>query len=420
MLPDVRCSLLLSITRAITTSFDLDDVLHELLETVSSVVPFDAGGIFILRRAFPDVNAPLPSHRIAGMALRGYPERPREDDAMLKSGRGIVGQVIRTGGTIIAPDVRDHPHYVEARATTRSEIAVPIAVHGQVIGALNLESDHLRAFSRTDAEILEFIAGAAALMIERTLLNRELLEKKGLDSQLEIARDVQSSLLPDGPPELEDYEMAAVNIPNIQVGGDYYDYIPLQRRRLAVAIADVSGKGIPAALVMASFRAALRTQLGHDPDVAGAMTAVNAFLVDFLKESEFVTAFCAALKLSDGRLEYVNGGHNPPLLLRAGGGTEMLEAGGMILGFSRDSFYDAGEVEMRPGDVLVLYTDGVIEARNRAGEEFGVARLERVLRETEAAPIEEVVRAVVAAGRSFSETEQFDDDLTLVVLRRRV
>ena len=418
LVPEIRCSLLLSITRAISSSFDLDEVLGQLLETVRTVVPYDAAGIFILSKTVSPVHAPFGSHMIAGMALHGFRQRPREDDPMLKHGRGIVGLVIRTGATVIVPDVRSDPHYVEGRPTTLSEIAVPITVGGRAIGALDLESDSLRAFSKADAEILEFIANAAALSIERTLLNQEILEKKRMDGQLEVAREVQASLLPQGPPRLDGYEIAAVNIPNIQVGGDYYDYIPLAGGDLALAIADVAGKGVPAALVMASFRAALRTQLGHDPDLPGAMAAVNAFLVDFLKESEFVTAFCASLKPADGRLRYVNCGHNPPLLLRADGRAEKLEDGGTILGFSRDALFAAGEVQLHPGDLLVLYTDGVIEARGPADEDFGIEGLERVLRTSTAAGAEGLIREVIQATQTFSGSTSYADDFTLVILRR--
>ncbi|MFH1143995.1 MAG: GAF domain-containing SpoIIE family protein phosphatase [Candidatus Eisenbacteria bacterium] len=416
MVPEVRCSVLLDILRAINTSFDLDEILNHLLQTVRSVVPYDAAGIFILRTTITPEGA-LASHVIAGMAMYGFPDT-REDDPMLKSAKGVVGLVIRTGATKIVPDVRLDPDYIPGRPQTRSEIAVPVAVGGKVIGALNLESDDPRAYSKADAEILEFIANAAALSIERALLNREVLEKKRIDGQLDVARQVQASLLPEAPPRLAGYDVAAINIPNAQIGGDYYDYIELANQRMGLAIADVAGKGVPAALIMASFRAALRTQLVHDPDVPGAVAAVNAFLVDFLKDDEFVTAFCAALRLPDGRIEYVNGGHNPPLILRAEGGVDKLDTGGTVLGYSRQVAFEVGETDLGRGDLLVLYTDGIAEARGPRGEEFGIERLERVLRSSIAESAATQVGTVLDAVRSFSGSDQFEDDLTLVILKR--
>ncbi len=418
LVPDVRCSLLTSILRAISSSSVLDDVLYQLLDTVQTVVPYDAAGLFILSKTVSPVHAPFGSHLIAGMAVRGFRARPREDDRMLKSGEGIVGRVIREGTTVVVPDVGRDPDYIEGRATTRSEIAVPVRVGGRVIGALNLESDRPRNYSGTDAEVLEFIADAAALSIERALLNKEILEKKKLDSELEIARAVQTSLLAAEIPTLPGYEIAGLNIPAIQVGGDYYDYIPLAGAKLALAIADVAGKGVGAALVMASLRAALRTQLLHDPDVPDAMVAVNAFLVDFLKENEFVTVFCASLDSESGRLAYVNGGHNPPLLLRANGQTELLAQGGTILGFSRDTRYEEGETHLDPGDLLVLYTDGVAEAHNAAGEDFGLERLERALRDGVSTTVAGLIQEVVRSTRTFTGSSHFADDFTLVLLRR--
>jgi sigma-B regulation protein RsbU (phosphoserine phosphatase) len=416
---DLKLRLLQDIIRAVSASFDLDEVLDRLLNTVGSVIPYDAAGIFVLSKAITPVRAPIASHVIAGVAQHGFPDRPWKDDPMLKSGKGIVGDVIRTGTTAIVPDVRRDPRYVEGRAGTLSEIAVPIAVGGKAIGALNLESDRLDTFTGSDAEILEFISSAASIAIERALLNQEILEKRRIENQLEVAREVQASLLPKSPPEIPGFETVAVNIPSIHVSGDYYDYIPLSGGRIGIVVADVAGKGVPAALTMASFCAALRTQLRHDPDLPGAVTAVNAFLVDTLGAAEYVTAFGASLNPEDGHLAYVNCGHNRPLLIRADGPAVELDVGGIILGHDADTEYRAGEARLSRGDLLALYTDGVVEAMDATGEQFGVERLDSLLQAGRARPVEDTAREIIQAARTFTGSEHFDDDVTLLLLRRR-
>jgi sigma-B regulation protein RsbU (phosphoserine phosphatase) len=415
---DTQYRLLHEVTRASASSLDLDEALGHLLDSVSAAVPCDAAGIYVLKRAFAPEGPSVASHVIAGVAVRGFPKLPRENDQMLRSGFGIVGSVIRTGRRAIVPDVRRDPRYVEGRSETLSEIAVPITVQGGIIGALNLESDRLDAFTEADAEVLAFIADAASISLERALLHREILEKRWIDSQLEMARHVQASLLPKGPPDLPGYEIAAVNLPTLQVGGDYYDYIPLPGGRVGLVVADVAGKGVPAALTMASFRAALRMQLCHDPDVRTAVAAVNAYLLDSLREAEFVTAFCASLDPAPGRLAYVNCGHNPPLVLHESGAVERLERGGPILGYDSRSGHETGAATLAPGDLLALYTDGVVEAANSAGEEFDVTRLEEVLRASRALSAERMIGEVVAATRAFAGSDHYSDDFTLVLVRR--
>ncbi len=416
--PDAKIQLLLQISRAMGGSLDLDHALNELIDAVRPAVPYDGAGIFILKDASPSEIFGFGSHMIAGMAMRGFPDRPREDDPMLKSGEGIVGWVIRTGERVVVPDVRLDPRYVEGRPTTLSETAVPIFVEDRIIGALNLESDRLAAYSDADAELLQLISTAAALSIEKAILHRRVMEQRRIENQLDIARGVHKSLLPERPPPAPGYDIAAAAIPNSEVGGDYYDYIPLAAGHLGLVVADVSGKGVPAALIMASFRAALRTQLRHDPDISSGLEAVNTFLVESIGESDFVTAFCAKLDLTKGQLHYVNCGHNPPLLLRRNAGTESLFEGGVVLGFVGGAIFPKSTVRMHPGDILVLYTDGVVENNSPTGEEFEPELLETVVRENSDLPAPDIVRAVIDATQTHSLASAYADDFTLVIVKR--
>jgi len=287
-----------------------------------------------------------------------------------------------------------------------------------VIGCLNVESDRESAFTADDAELLQFFASAAALSIERALLHRQVLEKQRIEDQLSVARQVQFGLLPGAPPRLLGYDVAAVNLPTHAIGGDYYDYVPLGEERIGVVVADVSGKGIPAALIMATFRAALRTEMRRQADLCAVAARLNDAVLEFRDASRFVTAVCCVLDTASGELRYVNCGHNPPLLLRGSGTSEMLRLGGSALGLRAAESFEAGTLQLAPGDTLVLYTDGVVEPANGANAEFGMERLEGAVRATGGLPASEALRSVVDATRAFSGRDGYDDDFTLVVLNR--
>jgi len=354
---------------------------------------------------------------IAGMLQLGF-DHPAADDPMLRSGKGIIGHVIHTGETVLAPDVRLDPRYVAGRAATRSELAVPIVSQTGVIGCLNLESDRVAAFTADDAELLQFFASAASLSIEKALLHRQVLEKQRIEDQLSLARDVQSGLLPDAPPRLVGYDVAAVNLPTHAIGGDYYDYVPLAADRIGVVVADVSGKGIPAALIMATFRAALRTEMRRQADLCAVAERLNEAVLEFRDASRFVTAVCCVLDTASGGLSYVNCGHNPPLLLRSSGASETLRRGGPALGLRAGERFEAGIAELAPGDTLVLYTDGVVEPADSDEADFGVERLEAAVRAAGERFASAALQSVIDATRAFSGREGYDDDFTLVVLKR--
>jgi len=414
--PELKYRLLLELSQRISRTLDLQAVLHDLLQALRSAIAYDAAGVFVLNRAVPLMRRNDPN-LIAGMLQVGFDAAPA-DDPMLRSGKGIVGHVVHTGETVIAPDVRHDPRYVAGRRATLSELAVPIVSEAGVIGCLNVESDRAGAFAREDAELLEFFANAAAVSIEKALLHRQVLDKQRIEDQLRVAREVQSGLLPGAPPDLPGYDIAAVALPTWAIGGDYYDYVSLGGGRLGFVVADVSGKGIPAALIMATFRAALRTEMRRHADLGVVATQLNRAVLESRDASRFVTAVCGVLDAASGRLTYVNCGHNPPLLLRGSGGREGLERGGPALGLFDEVTFEAGTAALGPGDRLVLYTDGVVEPTDEDDREFGTERLEAAVREAAGRPAAEALRCVIEATRAFGRRDDYDDDFTLVVFQR--
>lgn len=406
-----KFQLLLEISEKISTTLDLDVLLGHLVDTAKSIVSYDAAGIYVLQRSNTGQRL------IEGMVTRGYSPGGSEKDLLLKFGEGVVGNVIKQGKSRIIPDVRRDNKYVMARQHTLSELAVPITLNERVIGAFNVESDTLNAFTDADAEVLHFFANAAAIAIEKAVLHEELVEKKRIESQLEVARQVQASLLPDRPPEPTGYDIAAENLPTYEVGGDYYDFITLPDHQIGIAIADVAGKGVPAALIMATFRAALRTQVRNDFAIRQIIRKVNYLLWESTADSQFVTAVYGVLDTTSGRFTYTNAGHNPPLLFRVDGGVVELDRGGPALGVFDNADYEEAIVDLLPGDSLLLYTDGVIEAANEDSKEFGVKRLQQTVTVTNELSAFKTVRAILDATRAFSGTDSFADDFTLVVIK---
>lgn len=415
---ETRYNLLRQIVHANRHTLDLDETLNHLLDTLQQVLKYDAAGIFVLHQSLEHPAFELPQQLIAGIVRRGFDELPPEKDPMLMRGKGIIGHVIASGETIIAPDVHLDPHYIAGRMRTRSEIAVPIWLDEQVIGALNLESDLPDAFTRQDVDALHFFAEVAALSIEKVVLHRQLLLAEHIEEQLRTARQVQERLLPAIPPTVPGYDLAGLCLPAFQIGGDYFDFIPLSRGRIGLVAADVSGDGVPAALVMAAFRALLRTQARSNPAPKLIARRLNRLLPQSSGRNDFVTAFYAVLDPDSGILDYVRCGHPPALLCRQSGKIESLSQGGPFLGVFRNPNFNPGQTKLEPGDLLLLYTDGVVELEDSAGVFIAPEQLGAVLRNQRGQPAETVLQAIVTATRAHTQHTNYPDDFTLLALRR--
>jgi phosphoserine phosphatase RsbU/P len=412
-----RYRLLLELSQRIGPTFDLQEILSHLLASVRLAVEYDAAGVFVLSKAVgrvPDSGGPM----IAAMAAVGFAPDPNREDPMLRSGKGIIGHVIRTGESVTAPDVRVDPRYVAGRAPTLSEVAVPISSGGRVIGALNLESDRTAAYSAADLQMLASYATAAAIFIDKAILHRQVLEKQRLHRQLVLAGEVQASLLPKNSPQVPGYDIVGINLQTMEIGGDYYDYIPLRRGRLGLVVADVSGKGVPAALIMATFRAAFRSELRREVPIADVIDSVDRLLIESMDSSRFVTAVCGILEPASGTFTYVNCGQTPPLLSKASGETVWLDRGGPALGMPAAGARETAAVTLETGDVLALYTDGVVEVFAESGDEFGLARLEQTIRAAGAAGAGHIISDVVTATQQHAGRSDYDDDFTLTVVRK--
>jgi len=415
-----KYSLLIEISHKIRDTLDLDEITNHLLDTLQTVVDYDAAGFFVLNQDLLRSWRESPKELIAGITRRGFDPRPVERDAMLMLGKGVIGHVIRSAAPLIISDVRLDPRYVEGRRRTLSEIAVPLILNDRAIGALNLESDQLAAYDENDLEILRFIADAAVICIEKAILHRQMLDKQLLDKQLETAREVQSRLLPSKPPRIPGYDIAGICVPTDEIGGDYFDFIPLPHNRLGMVVADVSGHGIAAALVMTAFRALLRTYARSRSGTARTARQINRVLPEFTGSSHFVTMVYAVLELDQGRLTYTSCGHPAPLILRVDGSLEQKATCCPALGIIQNASYTSAEITLAPGDLLALFTDGVVELADPDGHDFGMQRLASTLRDGRHLPVASLIQEVIRRTQAFSGLSNPPDDFTLVIVQREV
>ncbi len=412
-----KLRMLLDITKKISRSLDLQEVLNLVMDTLDSLIPYDAAGIFVVECADKGKVASGEEPCVfKSEAVRGY-DIEELSNLHLKLGEGFIGHVALTAEPIISPDVRNDPIYINARRETRSEMVAPIISNTEVIGVFDLESDQLNAYSDDDLQVVMLLASQVAIIIEKVMLHEQLIEKKRLEGQLEVARQVQLELLPARDPELQGYDISAYNYPTEEVSGDYYDWVKIFDDQIGLVIADVSGKGVPAALLMAFLRASLRaaTHIGYSPHIS--MAKVNYLLWESIERNQFVTAFYGILDATNKTLSYTNAGHNPPLLLDKDGNAKFIDKGSLPLGMFKDTRYHEYYLTTEPGDVLVLYTDGVTEAQNSHGEEFGRTRLAEAARANQQLSARDLIMAVNNEVLEWTEGRGSTDDATFFVIK---
>jgi sigma-B regulation protein RsbU (phosphoserine phosphatase) len=288
---------------------------------------------------------------------------------------------------------------------------------GRVIGAFNCESDRVAAYTENDLERLAVFAGHATAAIETARLTEELVEKRRLEQALAIARGIQKTFLPQTPPDPPGFELWGLNIPSEEVGGDYYDFIEITPGQVGLTVADVSGKGVPSALIMAAFRASLRAEIRNHYAIRTILAKVNRLMCESLSPGQFVTAVYGVLDVQNSRFTYSNAGHNPPLLRKRDGSYRLLETGGLLLGPFADAAYTEKQVPLVPGDLLVLYTDGVTEAYRDDAGEFGIERLKQVVEAGAGSSAREICESIAEVVRAFRGDERIPDDLTVMVVR---
>ncbi len=395
----------------LTSTLDLNDVLHRLAERTQILSASAHTHLFLYDPQRNELQL-AASHWSSGQ--RVVPLQPRNT--------GITYSVASTGKPEFIEDTADHPAYVQVPSDLRpgALACLPLVKADRVLGTLNLGYWEPHLFDAEARAFLDLMARHAAIAIENARLYQLALEKSRMDHELQLARELQASLIPRETPRLPGWDFAALWQPAQIVSGDFYDFFTINLGPLqGMMIADVSGKGMPAALFMAMARSTIRASLTTTCCSADCIAHANRVLCADTANGMFVTLCYAQLDPLTGELVYVNAGHNPPLLYRqAEDQFAELTRTGSALGVDETHPFDQRTVRLDPGDWIVFYTDGVTEAINSRDEEFGKDRLRREIFDKRRAPAAELVMGLNCALREFSGAAPQFDDITLVVMKR--
>jgi sigma-B regulation protein RsbU (phosphoserine phosphatase) len=330
----------------------------------------------------------------------------------------IHAHVLQDGKPILVSQaLQGGPYYTDTPSA--SLIAAPLLAGGEVLGLLYMDNPFTPThFDQNHLDLLTTIARVAAIKIENTRLLEARLEKRRFEEELQVASEIQLSLHPSRPPQLAGWDIAGLSFPCREIGGDYYDFIPRGNGKLILAVGDVAGKGMGAALMMSSVHAALRAQAQTARTLADIVAAVNDYLVENSPENKFLTLFCAELDPVTGILHYTSAGHDPALLVHADGTYTELPAQGIPMGITPNVSPAIHQVCLTPGDILAIYTDGLTESMNEEGDILGLERLVQTIVKNRGLSASRLRDRVEEAVSRFVGRAPAADDLTLVLLRR--
>ena len=398
---------------ALLSSSGLDDTLNQVASLVFDAVP--AERVVIMLR---DENADEMEIKVA--RVRGSSETINE----VRISRAIMTEVIENGKAVLTSDAQQDPRFASQTLVLqgiRSVLAVPLSVDERhVFGIIYADSPtHQVSFSSEHLDVLTTLASVASIRVENASLLDERIERERMERELELATEIQQRFQPSGPPMIDGYEFQGISFSCYEIGGDYYDFIQRHDGTMLVALGDVSGKGTAAALLMSSLHAAIHGQVAAKTPLDQTVISVNEYLAENTPANRFVTLFVAELDPGSGSLRFINAGHNPPLVGRADGTVDQLASGGLPLGIMPFSEYEVGQAQLRSGDVLVIYSDGVTEANNLNEDEFGIDRLTEVLKANIDRTASGIRDKVESALSSFTGLAPANDDITLVIVKKK-
>ena len=337
-------------------------------------------------------------------------------------GEGLIGACIRDSQVLLVNNAAAEPRLlrsVDSASGYRTEqvLCVPLLADGKVIGALQLLNKP-SGFTETDAGLLGLLAHFAASAIDSERLRQEAEVARLIKRELDLAYEVQAHMLPNTPTGVELLECVGFCRPARSIGGDYYDLLPLADGQFALTLGDVSGKGIPAAVMMASIQTLLRSLLKRDAhDLAALLAALNHTLYETSTPERYSTLLCGVISMNRRKFSYVNAGHIPPLLLHSDGRLDRLPEAGCPVALLPAMSWEQASADLEPGDTLVIVSDGIVEARNQAGDFWDEAEIERVLLLNREAPLEKLPALLCAAVDSFAAGAEQYDDMTVVAVR---
>ena len=399
--------LLNEIARELTSILNLDELLKRIAELLSRLIDYQMFSILLLDAA-------------GGKLQHRFSQRFQENIQLkhdIPLGRGIVGFAGQNKEAVLVPDVHKDTRYIQANAETRSELAEPLIYKDKVIGVLDLEHTRRGFFTDDHKRTVTTPAAQVAIAIENARLYEQIAsQEKRLERDLAMARQLQFRLLPPTLPKLANLDIAAKFVPARAIGGDLYDFVNYSMSRTALVIGDVSGKGAPAAIYAALVSGILRSHAPIEPGPAEMLSAVNFSLGERRIEGQFVSLIYAVWDDLNRTLQVANSGLPRPIYCHDGK-IEIIEATGLPLGLFDDADYDEFNFRAKPGDMFVFFSDGILDASNKAGELFGRERVERIVADNSGAPTDTIVKMIFQAVAEHASGEDAFDDETVVAIR---
>ena len=405
---------LIEAAKKLNSTLDLDVLLQIIVDIALEMIQGERGTVYLLDDRKGELWAKIATGLDGSSRVKIH----------LPIGKGIAGYVGATGDTINIPDAyldpRFDPDFDKATGyRTKSILCMPMKnKDGRIIGVFQLLNKLAGLFTQADEVLIDGLSVHAALAIENARLYEQERQKIQLERDLHAAREVQMSLIPKKLPEIPGYEFAACTIPAKEVGGDLFDFHAISGTTLAVCLGDVSGKGLPASLVMANMIAILRSHALHHVSVAEAIKRTNRDLHEHIATDKFVTLFLGVLDTENHTLAFVNAGQEPPYLVSESSSLRRLEAGGIPLGMLEEFPYVEDMVHINPGDIVVISSDGVSEAMNAAEEQFGENRLTTAIVTDRRMSASDLLDHIIAAVQQHVGAASQSDDITAVVVRR--
>ena len=398
-------AVLSEVSQALIYHMPLDKLLDHIMDLITLNIPMDRG-VLMLREG--------PTGQLVHKVVRVH-DSPLRNQSILVS-RSILQTALDKNSSILISDIQSDERLRGqasiVRGHIRSAMCVPLWNGDEIIGLIYCDRVGLLVqFTEDDLRLLTLLANLAANKIENA-------EKVLMEQEMKTAINIQKNFLPKSDPVFESFDISGSTRACRHVGGDYYDFIPVDPARLGVVVADVSGTGVGAAFLMASLRAALHAEIPVIKDLALLAAKLNEFIYGSSDSRSFISFFFGLLDREKGEVRYVNAGHNPPMLVDAAGGTRFLDSTGFCLGMFQSVSYETRVVRLEPGDILCLYTDGITESRNKDKEEFGEERLARRLCESSGLPARDIMEKIYEDTFAFSCCAEPGDDMTLVVLKR--
>jgi phosphoserine phosphatase RsbU/P len=399
--------LLNEIARELTSILNLDELLKRIAELLNRIIDYQMFSILLV-----DDTGQKLVHRFS---LRFQESIHLKHDIPI--GRGIVGAAVSERAAVLVPDVSKDPRYVMANPETKSELAVPLIYKDKVIGVLDLEHTRRGFFNEDHKRTITTLAAQVAIALENARLYEEIAwQERRLERDLQLARELQFRLLPQSMPKVDHLEVAARFLPARAIGGDLYDFLHYSLSRLGIVVGDVSGKGAPAAIYAALVSGILRSRAPIEPAPAEMLSAVNFSLSERRIEAQYICLLYAVWDDEKRTLQVANSGLPRPIYVRDGK-TEIIEATGLPLGLFDEAEYEELTFKAKAGDMFVFFSDGILDARNRAGDMFGRTGVERVIASCPDQSPDCVVTSLFKAVEEHAAGEDIFDDQTVVAIK---